>query len=253
MAIRPATRRSRALRTLLKRGCRPGDLVARYGGEEFVVLCADCRNATAAMRRRPIAEESGPTASAGLGRNSDHGQLWRDRSSAWRHSRDDAPAAPIARCSRRNNAGRTWWCSSGRGSASTTNRPKVFPGSGGRASTALLVQKRLVTTVPLKMAVEKIRGFVADHHAEIESIEGQLITLKISAGWSGFLKRKSDRPAAFIIELRLTEERPEADAEAAKETRLLRTQVQLTHPPATCPGSTADRSVGQCAAIGQQR
>jgi hypothetical protein len=93
-----------------------------------------------------------------------------------------------------------------------------------------IVQKRLVTTVPLKMAVEKIRGFVADHHAEIESIDGQNITLKLSAGWSGFLKRRSDRSTSFIIELRLTEERPES-AEAGKESRMLRTQVHLIIRP----------------------
>ena len=72
---------------------------------------------------------------------------------------------------------------------------------------------------------------MADHHAEIESIDGQNITLKLSAGWSGFLKRQSDRPAAYIVELRLTEERPENNVDPSKEARMLRTQVHLIIRP----------------------
>ena len=48
---------------------------------------------------------------------------------------------------------------------------------------------------------------------------------------AAFSNGQSDRPAAFIIELRLTEERPETNAEAANESRLLRTQVHLIIRP----------------------
>jgi diguanylate cyclase (GGDEF)-like protein len=215
---------------LLKGGCRPGDLVARYGGEEFVVLCADCHNAAAAARAEQMRKNLARLPQPALG-----GIPISASFGVTEVQPGDTPETMLRRADRAllqaKQRGRNMVVQLGTGITEPEEPAKGFSWFRRPGAMDLIVQKRLVTTVPLKMAVEKIRGFVADHHAEIESIDGQNITLKLSAGWSGFLKRRSDRPAAFVIELRLTEERPEKNAIAAKESRSLRTQVHLIIRP----------------------
>ena len=48
-----------------------------------------------------------------------------------------------------------------------------------------LLDKHLVTNVPLNITLEKLRGFVADHQAEITKIEGEQIDFVILPGKSG--------------------------------------------------------------------
>ncbi|HEX4145383.1 MAG TPA: diguanylate cyclase [Pirellulales bacterium] len=215
---------------LLKGGCRPGDLVARYGGEEFVVLCADCRNAAAAARAEQMRKNLARLPQPALG-----GIPITASFGVTEVQPGDTPETMLRRADRAllqaKQRGRNMVVQLGTGITEPEEPAKGFFWFRRPGAMDLIVQKRLVTTVPMKMAVEKIRGFVADHHAEIESIDGQNITLKLSAGWSGFLKRRSDRPAAFVIELRLTEERPDKDAAAPKEARSLRTQVHLIIRP----------------------
>ena len=215
---------------LLKGGCRPGDLVARYGGEEFVVLCADCRNAAAAKRAEEMRKNLARLPQPALG-----GIPITASFGVTEVQPGDTPETMLRRADRAllqaKQRGRNMVVQLGTGISEHDEPAKGFSWFRRAGAADSIIQRRLVTTVPLKMAVEKIRGFVADHHAEIVSIDGQVITLKISAGWSGFLKRKSDRPVAFLIELRLTEERPENTAEAPIEARLLRTQVHLIIRP----------------------
>ncbi|HTU25028.1 MAG TPA: diguanylate cyclase [Pirellulales bacterium] len=232
---------------LLKGGCRPGDLVARYGGEEFVVLCADCRNSVAAGRAEQMRKNLARLPQAALG-----GLPITASFGVTEVQPGDTPETMLRRADRAllqaKQRGRNMVVQLGSGITEPEEPAKGGfswfrrPGSGD-----LLVQKRLTTTVPLKMAVEKIRGFVADHHAEIESIDGQNITLKLSAGWGGFLKRRSDRPAAFVIELRLTEERADAGA-AGRDARQSRTQVHLLIRPMR----SRDRRRGDLAVAARQ-
>ena len=64
----------------------------------------------------------------------------------------------------------------------------------------------LVTAVPLNIAVEKLRGFVLDHHAEILAINSNRIDLQIDAVQDNPSRRRSDRPIPFLVELALSEQ-----------------------------------------------
>src|SRR6185503_14451887 len=56
-----------------------------------------------------------------------------------------------------------------------------------------LLQKNLVTAVPLNIAVEKLRGFIADHHGEVVPVEDHHIAIKIDGGGVDKMRRLGDR------------------------------------------------------------
>ncbi len=165
---------------LLKSECRPGDLVARYGGEEFVVLCADCTNAAAARRAEELRKAISELAAPGNRRQQDHRQFRRYRDSTGRHPGLHAPpgrsrsagsqaAGPQhGNAARQRHGRRCRW-----GSRTAVVRP--WPGN------ELFIERLLVSAVPLNMAIEKLRGFVLDHHAEILAINQDRVDLQIEA------------------------------------------------------------------------
>ncbi len=186
--------------SLLKSMCRHGDLVARYGGEEFVMLCADCNNATGAARaeeiRRALSELPHPmlgskriTASFGVTENqpgdSPETMLRRadralleakasGRNCVVQLGTGAEPGAPAKR--------RGWW-----------PFHSVLPDA--------LLQTRLETNVPLGVAIEKLRGFVADHQAQIISTSDEKVEMFIEGSKGSLMRRLSDRPVPFLLEL----------------------------------------------------
>ena len=195
---------------LLKGFCRPGDLVARYGGEEFVILCADCNNATAtqkadqirkALSEMPIPAIGGKAITASFG--------------VTEVQAGDTPETMLRRADRAlyeaKERGRNIVVQLGSG-INGDDEEKAKPVRGwwrsffGGGETGLLLEKWLVTAVPIKVTIEKLRGFVADHHAEIDSIDGDTVKLRIDGEKLSLTRRTSDRSVAFLVELRLTEE-----------------------------------------------
>ena len=79
-------------------------------------------------------------------------------------------------------------------------------GSFGAAGPRSCLEQDLVTPVPIKMAIEKLRGFVADHQAKIVAIDGNQVRLEIDDKPASRLRRLTDRPVSFCIDLRFEEE-----------------------------------------------
>jgi diguanylate cyclase (GGDEF)-like protein len=191
---------------LLKSHCRPGDLVARYGGEEFVVLCADCTNAVAyeraeAMRKTfcDLTQENmgGVRASASFG--------------VTEIQPGDSPATMLHRADRAlltakdNGRNRVVQLGSGVGLDPKMERRSWWWSRG--STPELLVEQDLTTAVPVKIAVEKLRGFVADHGAVIVAIESDRVQLRIDVltpPASG--RRGGDRPLPLLVDLRFSQE-----------------------------------------------
>jgi hypothetical protein len=64
----------------------------------------------------------------------------------------------------------------------------------------------------LKVSAEKLRGFVSDQHADIVSIEDNCVVIKIDGQNAPLMRRTSDRPVPFLIEMTFEEKRsPGAD------------------------------------------
>jgi hypothetical protein len=70
-----------------------------------------------------------------------------------------------------------------------------------------VLERTLVTAVPLNVVIEKVRGFVADHHAQIETIEEGHLVLRIEAQETPEQRRSTDRPVPFLAEMRFNEAR----------------------------------------------
>jgi diguanylate cyclase (GGDEF)-like protein len=187
------------LAMLLKNSCRPGDFVARYGGEEFVMLCADCDNATVARRAEQVRKALANTAHPALNRRAVTASF-----GVTEIQPGDTPETMLRRADRgllmAKAKGRNVVVQLGVGSGGENEIEADPPPKRGA-----VIEQALVTPVPISVAVEKLRGFVADHQAEVESAEGDKVKLKIDVQIPQ-ARRRADRLIRLSVDLRLEEE-----------------------------------------------
>ncbi|MGA2796145.1 MAG: diguanylate cyclase [Thermoguttaceae bacterium] len=220
----------KCLAALLKSSCRPGDLVARYGGEEFVVLCTDCDNATAARRTEQIRINLCHLPQLKMGSRQVTASF-----GVTEIQPGDTPETMLRRADRAllmaKAKGRNCVVQLGAGS-NVKQQPGKTKSQRRQADTKeKLLEKNLLTAVPVTMAVEKLRGFVADHDAKITSVDGNHICLEIREQQSNSLRRIADRPAAFKIDLLIEEEHSQKNKNAACEKALVRTRIHVIIMP----------------------
>ena len=195
----------------------PGDLVARYGGEEFVVLCANCNNAAAARRAEELRKMISELPQPALG-----GKEITVSFGVTEIQPGDTPESMLRRADRAlleaKRLGRNMVVQLGNGLSDEPNR---LQGAAleGRPGGELLIESVLVTAVPLNIAVEKLRGFVLDHHAEILAINSDRIDLQIEAVQDNPSRRRSDRPIPFLVELMFSEQHVPSTASMAAYRR----------------------------------
>jgi diguanylate cyclase (GGDEF)-like protein/PAS domain S-box-containing protein len=212
---------------LLKTDCRQGDLVARYGGEEFVMLCADCANAAAARR----AEQLRKTVSD-LPQPAVNGNTVTVSFGVTEIQPGDTADSMLRRADRAlfeaKRMGRNMVVQLGGGlgdpdeAAPQAIAPAHCPGS------ELFLERVLVTAVPLNIAVEKLRGFVLDHHVEILSIKADRIDLQIETHGLRDGRRRSDRGVPFLVELTLAEQRIPIVGPEGRGNYVSRTRVRVS-------------------------
>ncbi len=181
---------------LLKGNCRTGDLAARFGGEEFVLLCADCDVGAASERAESIRRQLSSLQHDALG-----GRACTSSFGVTEIQAGDTPDTMVARADRAlyeaKERGRNRVVQLGTGLEG--GEEELSLQGGGENN--LLAEQRLVSTVPMSMAIEKLRGFVADHHAEIVSVEQHDVRLKVG-GSGGLFRRSSDRKCPVFVDLR---------------------------------------------------
>ena len=68
------------------------------------------------------------------------------------------------------------------------------------------LEQNLITLVPLKVTIEKLRGFVADQPAHVETIEDSRICILIQGDPVGLTRRTTDRSTPLLMELSFAEE-----------------------------------------------
>jgi len=76
--------------------------------------------------------------------------------------------------------------------------------------------------------VEKLRGFIADHHGEIVSVDGRRMRIKLGNDGALF-SRKSDRPARLVLDLEFSEENSSKQGE--RRGGLARTRIHVEINP----------------------
>jgi hypothetical protein len=87
----------------------------------------------------------------------------------------------------------------------------------------------LVTAVPLNLAAEKLKGFVADHHAEIVDIEENRIVLQIKSTRLLQVRRVTDRPVCFALSLTFNE--THLDDRGVADPQMKRTMIDVAIRP----------------------
>jgi hypothetical protein len=87
-----------------------------------------------------------------------------------------------------------------------------------------LFEQHLATPVPVKLAIEKLRGFVADHQARIIAVNGNQVRIEIDGKPPRRLRRLTDRPVKFCLDVLFEEERA-ADRSVPGMTR---TKIKIT-------------------------
>jgi diguanylate cyclase (GGDEF)-like protein len=193
--------------SLLKSMCRSGDLVARYGGEEFAILCADCTNAAAARKaeaiRETLAEMKHPT----LGNRPITASF-----GVTELQMGDTPETMLRRADRAllraKDQGRNQVVQLGEGMMEETVKPTGWwPFQVWRGGA--LVEASLVTMVPIEVAVQKLRGFIADQDAKIVKTNDTELQLVVADGGAVATRRANDRPTAFVIHLHLSQRHSE--------------------------------------------
>ncbi len=217
----------KSLANLLKNSSRPGDLVARYGGEEFVLLCANCDNATAARRAEHVRK-----ALAQLQQPKMEGRTISASFGVTEIQPGDTPETMLRRSDRAllmaKERGRNMVVQLGTGSDATDAAESgwgFWDRKSAKPKSDTILQRDLVTPVPVKIAIEKLRGFVADHCASIVKIEGSLVQLQIADRKARSTRRHEDRSLVFLVDLRFDEEQvrsahPQESTGTATQTRI---------------------------------
>ena len=192
--------------SLLKRSCRTGDVVARYGGEEFAMLCADCDNAAATARAEKMRREIAAVTHDSLG-----GTTFTASFGVTEIQSGDSPETMIRRADRAlyeaKEMGRNMVVQLGSGlSGVEEEKPQSWWQSWfGSGNVGQLLETRLIANVPIKIIAEKLRGFVADQEAEINSADEAHVVLTIDGPGVPMMRRTSDRSVPLSVELRFEE------------------------------------------------
>lgn len=211
---------------LLQRSCRSGDLVARYGGEEFVVLCADCDNAAVTRRAEHIRRELEQTPQPALNNRSITASFGVTEVQA-----GDTPETMLRRADRAlmqaKESGRNRVVQLGTGipTDSASPLPRTWRRWFRPAPSHYLLEETLMTAAPLTLTLEKLRGFVSDHHAEIVATEDGKLQLQVTKR-AVFARRSADRPVSLIVALQFVEQRGNSTTPPASP--LPRTIIHVT-------------------------
>jgi len=218
---------------LLESHSREGDLVARYGGEEFLLLAVNCDNATATRRAEGIRQTLEVTPLESLGNEA----ITASFGVTEFQSGDNAKTI-LARADRAllqakaNGRNRVIQLGSGRSVDATELTEKKsgwlswFESSPKNAPNSVSI----VTSVPLELAVEKLRGFIADHEADILKVSANQLNLQVTAVCSTGGRRALDQHIALNVMLTLSES-VSGNGSAHQQHRLRKTKVHARIEP----------------------
>lgn len=218
---------------VLSRHSRDGDLVARYGGEEFVLLCPGCDTATAAKRAETIRCDLERVTQPSLGNKTITASF-----GVTEYQSGDTEATIVARADRalykakENGRNRVVQLGSG-----LREPVEEVPGESKGWFHWLLtpsksdqVKAQLMTRVPVEMVIEKLRGFIADHNAEILKVQDHRLELRLDVRSSLHGRRSADGVSAFHLLIDL-DERTISSAPHGEPIQMMQTVIDANVSP----------------------
>jgi diguanylate cyclase (GGDEF)-like protein/PAS domain S-box-containing protein len=209
---------------------RDGDLVARYGGEEFLLLAINCDNATATSRAEAIRLAIQRTSLPSLGGDSVTASF-----GVTEYQAGDTPESLVARADRAllkakdNGRNRVVQLGSGtqqQGDHADANRRRGLLGWFGSSTARASSEIQILTPVPADLAIEKLRGFIADHQAEVINVSENQVSLKAVARCTVGGRRRIDHQIGLHLQLTLHEHVVDRD-EADTRPNISKTKVDI--------------------------
>ena len=95
-----------------------------------------------------------------------------------------------------------------------------------------MVEAKLVTMVPIEVAIQKLRGFIADQDAKIIKTNENELHLAVTDSQSSASRRSTDRPITFLIQLKLSQRHTErANSQGLAAGFYVETIVDVTIRP----------------------
>lgn len=189
---------------LLKTSCREGDLVARYGGEEFVLLWADCDLAAAVRRAEELRLAFSQIEQPTMGRNGATASFGVTQLQA-----GDTPETLFRRADRAllaaKHTGRNRVVQLGCGDAELHCGPRRFAALFRRPHNNALLEQELICEAPVERCIEKLRGFISDHHARVVSVDGTQVHLLVDGRLPHAATAAQERNVRFCVTMRLEE------------------------------------------------
>jgi diguanylate cyclase (GGDEF)-like protein len=219
--------------SLLKSMCRSGDLVARYGGEEFAILCADCTNAAAARKADEIRRALCEVKHSCLGNNSISASFGVTELQA-----GDTPETMLRRADRAllqaKDQGRNQVVQLGDGMMDEKVKSGAlwawWPFQTWGSPT--LVESTLSTAVPIEVAIQKLRGFIADQNAKILKTNENELELAVTDRNTNLSRRADDRATTFLIHLKLSQKHVErSNTQGLAAGKYVETQIEVVIRP----------------------
>ena len=193
--------------SVLSINSRDDDLVARYGGEEFLVLSGNCDNATAAGRAEMMRQAVENTPIPSLG-----GEVVTASIGVTEFQAGDTHETVLARADRAllkaKDNGRNRVIQLGSGSVAIPRQSAPKRGWKGWFDSQIHSRENefdIVTRVPIDLTIEKLRGFIADHAAEIISVDENHVSLRLNAVSSQTGRRRADQQISLRVEMTLSE------------------------------------------------
>ena len=200
--------------SLLADSAREYDLVARYGGEEFVILCEGCDNATATNRAEEMRKRVESTPVPSLNN--------RNMTSSFgvtELQRGDTIESFMARADRAllmaKENGRNRVMQLGAGQDIEVNVETEFseeqPDEARRNgwlswfgnSRQPLIERDFLASLPRDLAVQKLDGFIHDHGGQVESVEENLVVIRLKCNSKDV--RKGDRITNMLMRIEIKE------------------------------------------------
>ncbi|MFK8110958.1 MAG: diguanylate cyclase [Rubripirellula sp.] len=210
---------------------REGDLVARYGGEEFLLLTPNCDNATAANRAEAIRHSLEMTPLPSL-----NGESVTASFGVTEFQIGDTPETVLARADRAllkaKDNGRNRVIQLGSGVPTDVSRANPAKRSwlnwfdwDEDSETPANQEFDIATPVPVDLAIMKLRGFIADHNAEIICVNEDQVSLKLNVIYTQGGRRRVDQQIALRADMTLSERR------ANEGVKLQKTNIHVILEP----------------------
>lgn len=185
---------------VLAQHTREGDVVARYGGEEFVLLASGCDNANATKRAEKIRLAVQQTSLPSLG-----GKSVTASFGVTEFQPGDTEESIVSRADRAllkakdNGRNRVVQLGTGPGADNAVESGGMFGWlSRSRGPSQELT---LVSPVPCDLVIEKLRGFIADHGAQVISVSETQVSIRVCASSTDIGRRRVDKRMMMNVNL----------------------------------------------------